>query len=107
LGADTAQFANQDNKLIGFDPDESQVQAIVKKRDALAQAYQAKIRGLTPQQAIEKANFVIGEQLRPFTNNWGMDMVKRLQAALGGQSETPAPTQNTQPSYPAMTPLGY
>lgn len=84
LAGETSQFANQDNKLIGFDPGEEQVQSIVRKRDDLARAYQAKIRGLTPAQALEKANFTINEQLRPFASNLGMDMVRRLQSALQG-----------------------
>ena len=86
------QFGQKDNSVIGWNPTEQDVQAIVQRRDQTAQALRARNRRLTPEQATEQANFMVEEQLRPNAGGMFTGWIKRLQEALhGGAAPAAAP----------------
>lgn len=86
------QFGQKDNSMVGWNPTEQDVQAIVQRRDQTAQALRARNRRLTPEQATEQANFMVEEQLRPNAGGMFTGWIKRLQEALHGGGAATGPT---------------
>lgn len=88
LQSDVQRFGERDAATFGFDPTDEDVSRIIAQRDQAAQALRAQNPRLSPEQAIEGANFYIEEKLRPNADRWGTEWIAKLRQALrsGGGS---------------------
>ncbi len=75
-------FGEKDAATFGFDPTENDVQDIVRQRDQVAQALKSQRPQLSPEQAMEGANWIIEQRLLPNQDRWGTEWIGRLRQAL-------------------------
>lgn len=94
LQSDVERFGQQDAATFGFDPTEEDVVRLVRQRDQAAQALRAQNPRLSPEQAMEGANFYVEESLKKggTDKRWGTEWIARLREALRGQAAAPART---------------
>lgn len=94
LQSDVERFGQQDAATFGFDPTEEDVVRLVRQRDQAAQALRAQNPRLSPEQALEGANFYVEESLKKggTDKRWGTEWIARLREALRGQAAAPART---------------
>lgn len=89
LQSDADRFGQRDAATFGFDPGEEDVARIVAQRDQVAQALRSQNPRLSPEQAVEGANFHIEERLRPNADRWGTGWIARLREALRSGGAAP------------------
>lgn len=106
LQSDVERFGQQDAATFGFDPTEEDVARLVQQRDQAAQALRAQNPRLSPEQAMEGANFYVEESLKKggTDKRWGTEWIARLRAALrGGTSVAPSAGGLAMPGGMPMT----
>ncbi len=96
LQGDVERFGQQDAATFGFDPTEEDVQRLIKQRDQAAQALRAQNPRLSPEKAMEGANYYIEESLKKggTDKRWGTEWIKRLREAMSGRAPAPEPSIN-------------
>lgn len=92
LQSDVERFGQQDSATFGFDPTEEDVQRLIKQRDQAAQALRAQNPRLSPEKALEGANYYIEESLKKggTDKRWGTEWIKRLREAMAGGGAMPS-----------------
>lgn len=81
-----AGFGEKDAATFGFDPTDNDVMDIVRQRDQVAQALKSQRPQLSPEQAMEGANWIIEQKLLPNQDRMGTEWIAKLRQALrGGQ----------------------
>ncbi len=88
LESRVSQFGEKDAATIGFDPTEADVQDIVRQRDQVAQALKSQRPQLSPEQALEGANWIVEQKLLPNQDRWGTEWIAKLRQALRGGAST-------------------
>ena len=93
LQGDVERFGQKDAATFGFDPVEDDVSRIISQRDQVAQALKAQRPQLSPEQAMEGANFYIEESLKKngTDQRWGTEWIAKLRQALRGGGAQLAP----------------
>lgn len=90
LESRVADFGERDAATFGFDPTDTDVADIVRQRDQVAQALKSQRPQLSPDQALEGANWIIEQKLLPNQNRWGTEWIAKLRQALRGGGAMPA-----------------
>lgn len=103
LQGDVERFGQKDAATFGFDPVEDDVTRIISQRDQVAQALKAQRPQLSPEQAMEGANFYIEESLKKngTDQRWGTEWIAKLRQALrsGGAPAAPQRTMADVDSF--------
>lgn len=97
LSETSKSFGERDAATIGWDPTEDDVSGIVKKRDQYAQAVRARNPRLTPEQAVEQANYIVESEIAPNAGRMGVEWIARLKQALRGQATPGVPPSLARP----------
>lgn len=79
-----ANFGERDAATFGFDPTDTDVADIIRQRDQVAQALKSQRPQLSPEQAMEGANWIIEQKLLPNQDRWGTEWIAKLRQALRG-----------------------
>ena len=80
-------FGSKDAATFGNDPGEEDVARIIAERDRAAQAIRAQNPRISPEQAVQDANFRIEQRLKPYADRWGTEWVARLREVMSGHSK--------------------
>lgn len=83
-----ANFGERDAATFGFDPTDADVSDIIRQRDQVAQALKSQRPQLSPEQALEGANWIIEQKLLPNQDRWGTEWIAKLRQALRGGGTT-------------------
>lgn len=97
LQGDVERFGQKDAATFGFDPVEDDVNRIITQRDQVAQALKAQRPQLSPEQALEGANYYIEESLKKngTDQRWGTEWIAKLRERLRGGGQPAAAPQRT------------